>query len=86
MGPVWVQTLEQCLLYLVSIQLIAPASGASNAHRAGRRQLLVSIQLIAPASGADNYIMARAFIQADGVSIQLIAPASGALGMNGSGT
>ena len=40
--------------FVVSIQLIAPASGAKKAIRSlpGKQGILVSIQLIAPASGA----------------------------------
>ena len=69
------------LLPVVSIQLIAPASGAfSNLAfiASSNVDVTVSIQLIAPASGAkildgDNH---RLYLL---VSIQLIAPASGAL-------
>ena len=63
----------------VSIQLIAPASGAQrrdNAGSQGRRDFTVSIQLIAPASGAWRPYQNQKRTEA--VSIQLIAPASGA--------
>ena len=39
--------------YTVSIQLIAPASGALSNETSPPSKALVSIQLIAPASGAD---------------------------------
>ena len=66
--------------YTVSIQLIAPASGAlkSKQFHQGAKPWLVSIQLIAPASGAKVYKACKLEGLQD-VSIQLIAPASGAL-------
>ncbi|MGA0198327.1 MAG: hypothetical protein ACO3NK_04235 [Prochlorotrichaceae cyanobacterium] len=42
--------------FTVSIQLIAPASGANTDDAIFARQLSVSIQLIAPASGAKLFI------------------------------
>ena len=39
-------------LTLVSIQLVAPASGARSSHPQRKRPMDVSIQLVAPASGA----------------------------------
>ena len=69
-------------LTLVSIQLIAPASGASllleNRLSSSSR---VSIQLIAPASGAEKTLTEVNVTSLVEVSIQLIAPASGANGL-----
>ena len=62
---------------VVSIQLIAPASGASNRLNLRTIVLRVSIQLIAPASGAYNRMVVL-LTPSSKVSIQLIAPASGA--------
>ena len=63
----------------VSIQLIAPASGAGLVRSTlpNSQDYKVSIQLIAPASGA---LIAEAWAELERteVSIQLIAPASGA--------
>ena len=63
----------------VSIQLIAPASGAFEMVDSAflkPSEIIVSIQLIAPASGATPVVsIGEEFIE---VSIQLIAPASGA--------
>ena len=63
----------------VSIQLIAPASGANGRSRGILRTQcrIVSIQLIAPASGASTNRSDRGSAPSR-VSIQLIAPASGA--------
>ena len=62
--------------WAVSIQLIAPASGALKKLKMLRLGLGVSIQLIAPASGAFG-LPVESFAGVL-VSIQLIAPASGA--------
>ena len=62
----------------VSIQLIAPASGADLVCYPSiwDTDAKVSIQLIAPASGAHSYLSSGGYVLR--VSIQLIAPASGA--------
>ena len=63
----------------VSIQLIAPASGATGFNYSSELNSkfpYVSIQLIAPASGAMTMFEGLKTIAE--VSIQLIAPASGA--------
>ena len=66
-------------LIWVSIQLVAPASGAFG--RAGGKPSemdgFVSIQLVAPASGAS--VEAIGMCDYNRVSIQLVAPASGAI-------
>ena len=62
----------------VSIQLIAPASGALAPKRTLYEwRYSVSIQLIAPASGAYRTHTRKGYLVTR-VSIQLIAPASGA--------
>ncbi len=63
--------------YLVSIQLISPASGNEAAPAHATLPAAVSIQLISPASGNIGRFQQAWALPDAVVSIQLISPASG---------